>query len=74
MCATFAAVIPKLQNIYYDQSLCPTRNTIRYIKMGGMLAAFLFKRNLIYICVSQGEYSYTFLHSQLEFLHVQVAI
>ncbi len=72
--ATFAAIIPKLQNQFYDQNVCSTRNMIRYIRMGDMLAVYLFRRNLVYICMSKGGYSYTFMHSLLEFLHIQVCI
>jgi len=82
MCATLAAIVPKLHNLYYDQNACATRNNlryflvisnIRYLKNGsGLLTVFLFKRNIIYICISKSENSYPFLISQLEFLHTQV--
>ncbi len=36
-----------------------------------MLAVFMFKKNLTYICVTKGHYHLTFLQCQLEFLHVQ---
>eukprot|EP01022_Parablepharisma_sp_SALTPOND_P014358 TRINITY_DN1943_c0_g1_i1.p2 TRINITY_DN1943_c0_g1~~TRINITY_DN1943_c0_g1_i1.p2 ORF type:complete len:696 (+),score=109.46 TRINITY_DN1943_c0_g1_i1:287-2374(+) len=72
LCASFAAVIPKLQNQYYDQRLHTSLNTIRYIKTSQMLAVFLFKRNLVYIGLSKSGHSYTFLQRQLEVLHTQV--
>ncbi len=74
LCASFAAVIPKLQNQYYDQRIHSSLNTVRYIKTGTMLAVFVFKRNLIYIGLSKSGHSYTFLQRQLEALHTQVSI
>ena len=72
LCASFAAVIPKLQNQYYDQQMHSSLNTIRYIKTPTMLAVFLFKRNLLYIALSKSGHTYTFLQRQLEALHTQV--
>jgi len=36
-----------------------------------MLTVFLFKRNLIYICITKGQYSYSYIHKQLEYMHIQ---
>lgn len=38
----------------------------------GMLTVFMFRKSLVYICVSKNVDSYTFLHRQLENLHIQV--
>ena len=72
VCASFAAIIPKLNNLYNDQQHHSTLNTVRYIKSKNMLTAFLIKNNLAYIGLSKSNHSYTFLKRQLEALHTQV--
>eukprot|EP00831_Metopus_contortus_P005003 TRINITY_DN11873_c0_g1_i2.p1 TRINITY_DN11873_c0_g1~~TRINITY_DN11873_c0_g1_i2.p1 ORF type:complete len:396 (-),score=45.85 TRINITY_DN11873_c0_g1_i2:16-1203(-) len=57
---------------FSDQRFASDSNTLRYIRAANMNIVFLFKRNLIYICVGVGDYSYSCLKMLLEALHIQL--
>ncbi len=77
LCASYAAIIPKLQCMYSDQvggSTAEGTNPIRYIKTKDMLIVFMLRKNLVYLCIHKGDRGYSSIHRQLEYLHIQVPL
>jgi len=74
LCASYAAIIPKLQGIFNDQGKTKKENTVRYIRTHSSLTVFLMKENLIFACVSKSNSNYFIIRKQLEQLYIQVLI
>jgi hypothetical protein len=74
VCASLAAIIPKLNNLYNDQQHHSSLNEIRYIKNKSMTTVILINQNLVYIGLTKSEHSYTFIQRQLNALHTQVCL
>ncbi len=72
LCASYAAIVSKLRNQDLDQGRVATPSLLRYIRMGDLLVVFMFRKNLIYLCLSKGDRSYASIHRRLEYLHMQV--
>jgi len=72
VCASLAAIIPKLNNFYDDQKHHSSLNEIRYIKSKSMITVILVNQNLVYIGLTKSGHSYTFIQRQLNALHTQV--
>lgn len=72
LCASYAAILPKLHGIFNDQKRASKENTVRYIRTHGAFTVFLIRQNLIFVCVSKSKSSYFVIRKQLEQLHVQV--
>ncbi len=72
LCASYSAILPKLQSLYSEQDEHVSKNLIRYVRSPGMLAVFMFRKNLVYVCVSKSRTDYTIVQRQLECLHIQV--
>lgn len=72
LCASYSAMIPKLNSIYADQKMHEnSKNNLRYLRTGELLTVFLFKKNLVFICVSKNFASYFWIQRILEHLHTQ---
>ena len=75
LCASYAAIIPKLLSTYsYRTSGIDSTNLLRYIKTKNMMIVFMFKKNIIYLCLSKGDKQYWSIRRQLEYLHLQVDV
>lgn len=73
LCASYSAIIPKLQSTYsYATAGIDSENLLRYIKTKNMLIAFMFKKNIIYLCISKGDKQFSSIYRQLQYLHIQV--
>jgi len=73
LCASYSAIIPKLQSTYsYDTIGIDSNNLLRYIKTKNMLIVFMFKKNIIYLCISKGDKQFSAIYRQLQYLHIQV--
>eukprot|EP00826_Nyctotherus_ovalis_P034224 TRINITY_DN2819_c0_g1_i9.p1 TRINITY_DN2819_c0_g1~~TRINITY_DN2819_c0_g1_i9.p1 ORF type:complete len:120 (+),score=34.54 TRINITY_DN2819_c0_g1_i9:125-484(+) len=57
VCASFAAIVPKLNNLYSDQQHHSSANEVRYIKSRSMLTVILTNQNLIFIGLSRSGHS-----------------
>lgn len=74
VCASFAAIVPKLNNLYGDQQHHSSPNEVRYIKTKSMLTVILVNQNLVFIGLSRSGHSYTFVQRVLNALNVQVCV
>jgi len=72
LCASYAAILPKLHCMYSDQYVGIACSGIRYIKTKELLIVFMIRKNIVFLCIHKGNRGYMSIHRQLEYLSVQV--